>query len=81
MLKQERIPEAMDPYYASPVAAGGRIVTASQAGRVAVIEAGAEWEVVSVGEFDEEIWATPALGAGQVLVRTQKALYCFAAEE
>ena len=72
-----RVEGAEDPYYASPVAAGGKLVTASHAGRVAVLEAGADWKVLAVRDLGEEIWATPAIGDGQVFVRTQQALYCF----
>jgi outer membrane protein assembly factor BamB len=75
--KSERIEGAEDDYFASPVAAGGRILTASHEGRLAVIMAGAQWEVLSVSELGEEIWATPALAPGRVFVRTQKAMYCF----
>lgn len=76
-LKQGRIEGAMDPYYASPVAADGKILTASHPGRVAVLRAGADWEVLQVLDLGEEIWATPAVDDGQVIVRTQKAVYCF----
>jgi outer membrane protein assembly factor BamB len=75
--KQGRIEEAIGTYYASPIVSAGRLVTASHPGRVAVIEAGKEWEVLSVTDFGEEIWATPAVSDGQVFVRTQQALYCF----
>ena len=57
-----------------------RILTASHPGRVAVVRAGPEWSVVSVSDFEEEIWATPAIAGGQVFIRTQGALYCFQSE-
>ncbi len=77
LLQSGRVEGAEDAYYASPVAADGKIVTASAKGFVAVLKAGSEWEVLSVNDFDESIWATPALGGDQVFIRTQKALYCF----
>jgi outer membrane protein assembly factor BamB len=77
VLKQARINGAVDQYFASPVAADGKIVTASQEGKVAVLRAGADWEVLSVNDFGEEIWATPAIAGKQVFIRTQKKLYCF----
>jgi hypothetical protein len=77
VLKQGRIEGAVDSYFASPVAADGKIITASQEGKVAVIRPGAEWQVASVGEFGEEIWSTPAIGGNQVFIRTKSALYCF----
>jgi outer membrane protein assembly factor BamB len=80
VLKQGRVEGAVDAYFASPVAAGGKIVTASKDGKVAILKPGAEWQVASVTDFGEEIWSTPAIGTGQFFVRTNKALYCFEAK-
>jgi outer membrane protein assembly factor BamB len=77
VLKQARIPGAVDQYFASPVAADGKIITASQQGKVAVLRAGAEWELLSVNDFGEEIWATPAIADNQIFIRTHSKLYCF----
>ncbi len=77
VLKQGRVDGALDAYFASPVAADGKIYTASKEGKVAVLRPGAEWEVLQVNEFGEEIWATPAIADGHMYVRTQEALYCF----
>jgi outer membrane protein assembly factor BamB len=55
LIKQARIEGAVDSYFASPVAADGKVFTASQEGKVAVIRAGREWELISVSEFGEEI--------------------------
>lgn len=77
VLKQARIEGAVDAYFASPVAADGKIITASKEGKVAVIRAGAQWKTGSVHDFEEEIWATPAIGRNQLFIRTSKALYCF----
>ncbi|HYP06569.1 MAG TPA: PQQ-binding-like beta-propeller repeat protein [Bryobacteraceae bacterium] len=79
VLKQGRVEGAVDGYFASPIVADGKLITASQEGKVAVIRPSAEWEVLSVGEFNEEIWATPAAAGRQLFIRTQKALYCFEA--
>ena len=76
VVKQDRV-GAPDRYFASPVGAGGRIVTASVDGQLAVIQGGAEWEVLSVADLEEEIWSTPAIADGQVFVRSQGALWCF----
>jgi outer membrane protein assembly factor BamB len=77
VLKQARIDGALGSYFASPVAADGKIFTASQEGKVAVLNAGRQWTVASVNNFDEEIWSTPAMAGNQVIIRTQNALYCF----
>ena len=76
VVKQARIGEP-DRYYASPVAAAGRIVTASHGGQLTVVQAGREWEVVSSEDLQEEVWSTPAIAGDQVFIRTQFALYCF----
>jgi outer membrane protein assembly factor BamB len=77
VLKQARIEGAIDAYFAAPVAGDNKIITASKDGKVAVIKPGAEWEIISVNSFEEEIWATPAIAGKQLFIRTQKALYCF----
>ena len=74
---QERLPAA-DKYYASPVAADGRIYLASLAGRVTVVKAGGEQpEVLHQADFGERIFATPALVGGKVYLRTQTKIYAF----
>ncbi|MFT5153091.1 MAG: outer membrane protein assembly factor BamB [Planctomycetota bacterium] len=78
--KQSRVGEG-DRYFASPVAADGKLVTASQSGQLSVVKAGSEWEVLSTLNLGEELWSTPALADGLVIVRSQKALYCFFGEE
>lgn len=76
VLKQGRVEGAVDQYFASPIAADGKVITASKDGKVAVIRPGAQWEVASVGDFKEEIWSTPAAAGNQIFIRTNKALYC-----
>lgn len=78
LLKHGRLREAVDHYYASPVAGDGKVYFASRTGIVSVLRAGPEQEVLSVSDLDEEIGATPALADGQVYLRTKSALYCFA---
>ncbi len=77
MLKQGRLKQAVDPYSASPVAADGKIYLASENGKISVVKAGADWEVITVNDLNEEIYATPALSDGKIFVRTNKGLYCF----
>ncbi len=79
VLERGRIREAIDGYSSSPVAAGGKVYVASEAGKVIVLEADREWSTVSVNDFEEPIFATPALSRGQVFVRTESNLYCFGA--
>ena len=77
VLKRGRIREAIDAYTASPVAAEGRIYVSSEAGKVSVLRSGAEWEVISVSDLKEPIYATPALSEGKIFIRTANHLYCF----
>ena len=72
-----RVEGAQDTYYASPIAAGGELLLASHGGIVARVSASAEWELLETTEFEEEIWATPALATDGLYLRTQKALYAF----
>ena len=77
MLKRGRVREAIEGYTASPVAADGKVYLASEGGKVAVLRAGGQWEIVAVNDLGGEIFATPALSKGKVFVRTGEHLYCF----
>jgi outer membrane protein assembly factor BamB len=77
LLKQGRSPAALGEYYASPVAADGKLFLASGEGKITVLKAAAEWEVLQVNDIGEEIHATPALSDGRIYVRTHSSLYCF----
>ena len=79
LLKQGRSPDALGEYYASPVAADGKVFLASVEGKITVLQAGVEWQVLGVNDLAEEIHATPALSEGRIYVRTQGAIYCFSA--
>jgi outer membrane protein assembly factor BamB len=75
--KQARLSGALGTYWSSPVAADGKILVASEEGKVVVIRADAEWEILAVNNLDEDIFATPAIVDGRIFVRTRAALYCF----
>ena len=77
VLKTGRVKDAIEAYYASPVAADGKIYLVSYDGKVSVLKAAAQWEVLAVNDLGEECQATPAIGGGSIYVRTAKALYCF----
>src|SRR6185436_17202187 len=77
VLKQGRVTGALDAYFASPVAADGKLYLTSHTGHLAVLKAGAQWEILGVNNMDEECFATPALDDGRVYVRTRTTLYCF----
>lgn len=77
ILKQGRVKEALGDYYASPVAAGGRLYLVNKDGKLSVLQAGAQWEFVSGVDLGEQVIATPALGDGRIYVRTAGTLYGF----
>ena len=80
MLSQGRLEGAVDSYYASPVAADGKIYFASELGKIAVLEPGGSLEVAAVNDLDDLIYATPAIADGRIYVRTRNTLYCFGTE-
>jgi outer membrane protein assembly factor BamB len=77
VLKQGRLKGAIDKYFASPVGADGKVFLVSQDGTVSVVDAKADWEILSVNPLDDEVFATPAIADGRIYVRTKSALYCF----
>lgn len=79
ILKQGRTPDALEEYYASPVAADGKIFLVSASGKVTVLKADAQWEILAMNDLDEEVWATPAIAGSNLYIRTRNALYSFGA--
>ena len=77
LLKEGRSPGALGEYYASPVAADGKIFVASDEGKITVLKAAGDWQVLGVNDLGEEVHATPALSEGRIYVRTHAAVYCF----
>ena len=78
MFKQARLAGALGRYWSSPVAADGRIFVASEDGKIVVLRAAPEWEIIAINSLDEDTFATPAILDGRIYVRTRVALYCFA---
>ena len=78
VLKQGRLRDALGRYFASPVAAGGRVFAADETGQVTVLKPGADWTILRTNAMGEEIYATPVIMDGRLFVRTRAALYCFA---
>jgi len=72
-----RTKEAIEPYYASPVAADGKVYLVSHSGKVSVLKADPQWEVLAVNDLGETCEATPAIGNRSIYIRTFNALYSF----
>ncbi|MCC6391627.1 MAG: PQQ-binding-like beta-propeller repeat protein [Bryobacterales bacterium] len=77
VVKSGRIAGALGGYSASPVLAEGRLYFSSEEGKLAVVRPGRQWELIQLNDLQEEIFATPALSAGKIFIRTADALYCF----
>ncbi|MEP7365289.1 MAG: PQQ-binding-like beta-propeller repeat protein [Acidobacteriota bacterium] len=78
VIKAARMEGALGGYSSSPVAAEGKLWLASEEGKIVVLRAGGQWEVLAVNDLDEGCYATPALSKGILYVRTEEALYAFA---
>lgn len=77
VIAQGRLKGAVDQYYASPVAADGKIFLLSELGMLSVLEPDGQLEPVSVSDLDDLCYATPAIADGRIYVRTRGALYAF----
>ena len=77
VIARGRIKGAVDEYYASPVAADGKIFFVSESGKVAVVRPGGSFEVLAVNDLGSPAYATPAIADGRVYIRTAEALWAF----
>ncbi len=73
---EERI-GALGDYYASPVAANGKICLISQQGIATIIAAADELKVLSRNQLGEPVMATPAIIDKTIYIRTRSTLYAF----
>jgi outer membrane protein assembly factor BamB len=64
-------------YFASPIAANGKIYAASFDGSISVVAAGDTLQVLARNRLGEPIAATPAAVDGKLYVRTDKHLWAF----
>lgn len=75
VIKQARLTGAIDDYYSSPIGVDGKIFVASEHGKVVVLKAAGDWEILAVNDFESDIFATPAISEGKMYIRTRNALY------
>ncbi|HWN93870.1 MAG TPA: PQQ-binding-like beta-propeller repeat protein [Methylomirabilota bacterium] len=76
LYEQERL-EADGQYWASPIAANGKIYFASTRGNIAVIEAADTLNVLARNKIVERITATPAIADDKFYVRAANHLWAF----
>ena len=69
---QQRLPSS---FSASPVAADGKLVLASEDGDVFVVAAGQKFQLLATNPMRKAVMATPAISDGLLIVRTEDAVY------
>lgn len=77
ILKQGRATDALGEYFASPVAADGKVYLVNAEGVLTVLKAAPNWEILSRNKMDDECFATPAILGDTLFVRTRSTLYAF----
>ena len=69
--------EASGSYYASPAAGDGKLFLVDEQGRLTVVAATDELTLLHTSDFQEDVYATPAIVDGRIYLRTASSLYCF----
>jgi outer membrane protein assembly factor BamB len=77
ILRQDRISGVAGSFFASPVAADGKLFLVNESGKVTVLQAGRDWRVLTVNDLAENCYATPAIAEGILLVRSEEHLWAF----
>jgi outer membrane protein assembly factor BamB len=72
--KRLKSPGGQLAFTASPLAADGHVYFTAEDGRVLVVKAGPEFEVVATNQLNQKILATPAISEGVMFFRTQNSL-------
>jgi len=75
LVDKERLPQVRS-FYASPIAAAGRVYFTDRTGTTLVLKAGAEVEVLAVNKLDDAIDASPVAVGKQLFLRSATRLYC-----
>jgi outer membrane protein assembly factor BamB len=76
VIDEERLPGASQ-FYASPVAAPGRVYLVDRKGTTVVLKAGTDAvEVLATNKLNDPVDATPALAGKQLFLRATTNLYC-----
>jgi outer membrane protein assembly factor BamB len=65
-------------YYASPIAADGKIYVTGENGFIVVLADSPQLEILAKNDMGENCVATPAIADGKLFVRTKEKLYCIA---
>jgi outer membrane protein assembly factor BamB len=79
LVDRERLP-ALTSFYASPIAAAGRIYLVDRAGTTLVLRQADKVEVLATNRLDDPIDASPAAVGKQLFLRSHGYLYCIEAD-
>jgi outer membrane protein assembly factor BamB len=63
-------------YTSSPWAYEGKVFCLADDGQTFVVQAGAEFKILSKNKIDEMCWSSPAVAGGALFLRTVDRLYC-----
>jgi hypothetical protein len=73
--QQTRVGQA-DSFKASPIAADGKLYTASETGVVTVVKMGETFEIVATNRFEDQMFiSSPIVADGNLYLRSQKYLF------
>ena len=72
-----RVKGALGGYSASPVAADGKVFLLNEEGKVAVLKAGPDWDLLALNDLGEGSFATPALSQGRIYLRNGRSALLF----
>jgi hypothetical protein len=75
LLDRERLP-GVNSFYASPIAAAGRIYLVGRDGTALVLKQSDRLEVLATNRLDDKVDASPVAVGRQLFLRGEKALYC-----
>jgi outer membrane protein assembly factor BamB len=75
LVDRERLPEGGD-YYASPVAAAGRIYLVNRQGTSLVLRDADRFEILATNKLDDTFDASPAVVGRRLFLRGEKYLWC-----
>lgn len=67
-------------YFASPVAADGKIYVAGENGFIVVLSQGPTLNVLAKNDMGETCIATPAIADGRIFIRSRQTLFCVSEE-
>jgi outer membrane protein assembly factor BamB len=76
VIKRGRL-EPGGSFYASPVAAAGKLFLVDTDGNLTVVSGEGEWKILATSQLNEPCFATPAIAGGRIFIRGESNLYCF----